>query len=221
MKRKRERFRIIEQRANVIEPSKAHYSSIRGRWNSFYFQNENPITVELACGRGEYTTGLATICPEKNFIGVDRKGDRIWKGSTVAEEQGLLNAAFLRAEILSLEHFFAPGEISELWLPFPDPHPGRGKYRRRITGPRFLEMYKRLLVPGSFIRLKTDNPVLYGYTLEQLCKRNDVVDLQHTDDVDQSSLKTECQDIVTRYETQFSVRGETIKYLRFRFDGGL
>src|SRR5688572_24449454 len=118
MKRKLERFKIIEERDNVIERSKDIFENIKGKWRSDYFKNENPITVELACGRGEYTLGLAVRFPDRNFIGVDIKGERIWKGSTLAVEKKLNNVAFLRTPILLIENFFLPGELDEVWQTF-------------------------------------------------------------------------------------------------------
>jgi tRNA (guanine-N7-)-methyltransferase len=217
VKRKQERFRIIEERANVIEPSKPLYRTIRGKWNSDYFQNNFPLTLELACGRGEYTIGLARQVPERNYIGVDIKGERIWKGSTWAEEQKLSNVAFLRTQILMIENFFQPAEVDEIWLTFPDPRPRKRDIKRRLTSPRFIDLYKKLLKPGRYVRLKTDNTKLYEYTLEEMLLRKDIADLQYTTDVYNSPLRPECFDIRTRYEEEFAGKGETIKYLRFRF----
>jgi tRNA (guanine-N7-)-methyltransferase len=217
LKRKQERFRIIESNANVIEPSKPAYQTIKGRWNEYYFKNSNPITLELACGRGEYTIGLARLFPGRNFIGVDIKGERIWKGSTIALEEQMWNVAFLRTNILALENFFEPHEVSEIWLTFPDPRPRKRDVKRRLTSPRYLDLYKRLLTSGAFLRLKTDNTFLYEYTMEQLAGRSDIADLAFTADVYDSDLKNECFDIKTRYEQEFTEKGEKIKYLRFRF----
>lgn len=218
MKRKQERFRIIEERSNVIEPSKPEYLQIKGRWTSAYFKNENPITVELACGRGEYTVELAKRFPDRNFIGVDIKGERIWKGSSWAVEEGLTNVAFLRTQILMIQNFFSPGEIDEIWLTFPDPRPRKRDIKRRLTSPRFMAIYKELLKPGSYVRLKTDNTGLYAYTLEEMLARTDIEDLVYTDDLYQSPLRPECFDIITRYEKEFAAKGEKIKYLRFKFE---
>ncbi|HYG18818.1 MAG TPA: tRNA (guanosine(46)-N7)-methyltransferase TrmB [Ohtaekwangia sp.] len=217
MKRKQERFRIIEARNNVIEPSKPSYLTIKGQWRSDYFKNTNPITLELACGRGEYTVGLGKLYPERNHIGVDIKGERIWKGSTWAEEAGLANVAFLRTQILAIESFFAEGEVDEIWLTFPDPRPKKRDIKRRLTSSRFLDMYKKLLKPGSYLRLKTDNTSLYAYTLGEIQLRSDIADLRYTNDLYQSDLRPECFDIRTRYEEEFTAKGEKIKYLRFRF----
>jgi tRNA (guanine-N7-)-methyltransferase len=217
MKRKLERFRIIEERDNVIERTKDIYDSIKGKWHSSYFRNNNPITLELACGRGEYSVNLAKRFPEKNFIGVDIKGERIWKGSTLALENQLTNVAFLRTPILLIENFFEPGEIDEIWITFPDPRPRKRDIKRRLTSPRYMDIYKKLVKGGSYIRLKTDNSQLYSYTLEETQNRNDIDDLQFTDDLYSSDLRTECFDIRTRYEEMFAAKGEKIKYMRFRF----
>ncbi|MBX2946916.1 MAG: tRNA (guanosine(46)-N7)-methyltransferase TrmB [Cyclobacteriaceae bacterium] len=217
MKRKQERFRIIEERDNVLEPTKPLFRQIKGNWLTGYFKNTNPISVELACGRGEYTVGLASLFPDRNFIGVDIKGERIWKGSTIAVEKQLANVAFLRTQILHIENFFDREEIDELWLTFPDPRPRKRDIKRRLTSPRFLEMYKRLVRPGGIVRLKTDNTSLFQYTLEELENRSDITDLVYTFDLYQSDLRPECFDIKTRYEEAFASQGETIKYLRFRF----
>ncbi len=217
MKRKQERFRIIEERTNVIEPSKPIYNQIKGKWSSDYFKNDHPITVELACGRGEYSVGLGALFPQRNYIGVDVKGERIWKGSTWAVERGLTNVAFLRTQILAIENFFGPDEIDEIWMTFPDPRPRKRDIKRRLTSPRFLEMYKRLLRPQGFFRLKTDNTILFEYTLEELQNRTDITDFAYTKDLYSSDLRPECFDIRTRYEEEFAAKGESIKYLRFRF----
>lgn len=201
----------------MIEPSKPLYQAIKGKWRSDYFRNDNPVTLELACGRGEYTIGLARLFPGYNFIGVDIKGERIWKGSTIALQEQLGNAAFLRTHILMIESFFQPGEVNEIWLTFPDPRPRKRDIKRRLTSPRYLEAYKRLLRPGGFVRLKTDNTSLYEYTLEELRGRSDISDLEYTSDLYSSVLQNECFDIKTRYEQEFTEKGEKIKYLRFRF----
>lgn len=217
MKRKLERFKEIEGQANVIEPSKEIYHYVKGKWNEDFFQNKNPITIELACGRGEYTTGLAKLFPNNNYIGVDIKGERIWKGSSRAREESLNNVAFLRTMILLIENFLADGEVNEIWITFPDPRPRKRDIKRRLTSPRFLAIYKRLLKPGGYVRLKTDNTGLFEYSLEELQNRKDVLDLKFTDDVYNSDLRPECFDIKTRYEEEFASKGERIKYLRFRF----
>lgn len=217
MKRKLERFKEIEALPNVVEPFKEIYHYVKGKWNQDFFKNDNPITLELACGRGEYTIGLAKLFPSRNYIGVDIKGERIWKGSTTAVNENLNNVAFLRTMILLIENFFEEGEVDEIWITFPDPRPRLRDIKRRLTSPRFLEIYKRLLKPGGYVRLKTDNTGLYEFSLEELKSRKDITDLQFTADVYNSELRPECFDIRTRYEEAFASKGEKIKYLRFRF----
>lgn len=217
MKSKLARFKIISERDNVLEPGKELYFSIKGNWNKTYFKNDNPITLELACGRGEYTVGMAEKFPHRNFVGVDIKGDRIWKGSTWAIEKQLENAAFLRAQIHTLENFFADDEVSEIWLTFPDPRPKKRDIKRRLSNNWFLDLYKKLLQPKGVFRFKTDNTDLFNFTLEELALRKDISNLKVTHDVYQSELKDEVMDIKTRYELMFAQKGETIKYLRLNF----
>ena len=218
MKNKLERFRIVAERDNVLQAGKDLYFQIKGNWNDLYFKNTNPVTVELACGRGEYSVNLAKKFPDQNFVGVDVKGDRLWKGSTWAVERNLSNVGFLRADILGLATFFNPGEISELWITFPDPRPRKRDIKRRLTGNRYLTIYKPLLNQNGWVRFKTDNTGLFDFTLEELNNREDIVDLQYTHDLYSSNLQSECFDIKTRYEEMFTAEGEMIKYLRFKFD---
>ncbi len=217
MKRKLERFQIISELPNVIEPGKEIYTQIKGKWRTEHFKNENPITLELACGRGEYTIGLAKRFADRNFIGVDIKGDRIWKGSTIAHDDGLSNVAFLRTIILVIENFFEEKEVDEIWLTFPDPRPRKRDIKRRLSGYRYINIYKKLLTPGGYFRFKTDNTDLFNFTLEELNQRSDIKDFKFTHDLYNSDLREECFDIKTKYEEMFERQGETIKYLRFRF----
>jgi tRNA (guanine-N7-)-methyltransferase len=217
MKNKLERFRIVAERDNVLERGKDIFLKIKGNWCSDYFKNSNPITVELACGRGEYTIGLAEQFPQRNHIGVDIKGDRIWKGSGWAIEKNLKNVGFLRTNVLMLMDFFQPGEIDELWITFPDPRPRKRDVKRRLTNPRFLEIYKPLIRPGGYLKFKTDNTALFNYTLEELSLRDDIDDLRYTHDLYADAMRPECWDIKTRYEEMFTAKGESIKYLRFKF----
>jgi tRNA (guanine-N7-)-methyltransferase len=217
VKRKQERFRIIEERENVIEPSKPLYKTVKGKWKTDYFKNDNPITLELACGRGEYTIGLARLFQDRNYVGVDIKGERIWKGSTLAVEEKLSNVAFLRTQILLIENFFEHGEVNEIWLTFPDPRPRKRDVKRRLTSHRYIDLYRKLTRGGCYVRFKTDNTSLFDYTLEELQRRTDIEDFRYTFDVYNSDLRHECFDIKTRYEDEFASKGESIKYLRFRF----
>jgi tRNA (guanine-N7-)-methyltransferase len=217
MKNKLERFRIVAERDNVLERGKDIFLKIKGNWCSDYFKNSNPITVELACGRGEYTIGLAEKFSQRNHVGVDIKGDRIWKGSSWAIEKNLKNVGFLRTNVLMLMDFFQPGEIDELWITFPDPRPRKRDVKRRLTNPRFLEIYKPLIRPGGYLKFKTDNTALFNYTLEELSLRDDIDDLRFTHDLYADEMRPECWDIKTRYEEMFTAKGESIKYLRFKF----
>ena len=216
-RRKLKKFADIADRPNVVEPSKPIYEKIRGNWNKEIFKNSNPITLELACGRGEYTIGLGRKFPDVNHIGVDIKGDRIWKGSGMAIEEGLENVAFLRTHMLELNTFFKTDEVNEIWITFPDPRPRDRDEKRRVTHDRYLDIYKGIIKDGGIVRLKTDNTGLFEYTLEVLKNRQDIKDLVHTFDLYHSKLKEECHDIRTRYEKKFSEEGHDIKYLRFSF----
>lgn len=216
-RRKLVRFAENEQNPNVIQFGKPIFEEIKGNWNEKQFENQNPIVVELACGRGEFTVGLGRVFTDQNFIGVDIKGSRIWKGSSTATEEGIHNVAFLRTQIQQLEQFFAEGEISELWITFPDPYPREGDEKRRLTSPRFLEMYKPMLKAGGTIHFKTDNTDLFNYSLELVQSREDIDVIGFTSDFYQSEWKDDHFGIKTKYEKMFSDKGEKIKYLKFRF----
>ncbi|HLW19464.1 MAG TPA: tRNA (guanosine(46)-N7)-methyltransferase TrmB [Cyclobacteriaceae bacterium] len=214
---KLERFRQNEINRNVIQPGKDIFNQIKGNWNKEQFNNGQPLVVELACGRGEFTVGLARQYPESNFVGVDIKGSRIWKGSTIAIAEGLENVAFLRSQIEQLDEFFAEGEIDELWITFPDPRPREGDEKKRLTSPRFLEMYKPMIKKGGIVHFKTDNTGLFNYTLEVLQDLQETEILAYTHDFYLSQYKDDHFGIQTRYEKMFSDQGEKIKYCKFRF----
>jgi len=214
---KTQKFIDNEASSNVIQPGKTLYEKISGNWNKSYFNNENDIVIELACGKGEYTIGLAQHFPGKNFIGIDIKGARIWSGSQKAQELKLNNVAFLRIHIQNLENHFKKNEISEIWIIHPDPRPKKSDERRRLTNNRFLDMYKRLIKSGGIVRLKTDNDLLYDYTLRTLKQRNDVEIVDSTENLYASELNSEHFDINTKYELRFSAEGYLIKYLKFYF----
>ncbi len=188
---------------------------LRGQWGKEYFHNDNPIVLELGCGKGEYAVGLAQKFPDKNFIGIDIKGARMWTGARRAEEAELKNVAFLRTNIELLPHFFAPDEVSEIWITFPDPQ--MKKERKRLTSTRFLDLYRQVLVANGTVHLKTDSPFLYTYThlLTQLNKLETIVD---TDDLYHSDIVTDILEIRTFYEQQWLDRGLTIKYISFSLD---
>lgn len=188
-----------------------------GKWNSEFFNRSNPITLELGCGKGEYTVGLAAANPDRNYIGVDIKGARMWKGAREVEMKGMDNAAFLRTEIEQISSFFAPGEVDEIWITFPDPQ--MQKARKRLTSSRFLTNYRKFLRQGGIVNLKTDSPFLYEYT-KRLIELNGFEVLMQTDDLYGSGLADPVSSIKTFYEQQWLSRGKTIKLLSFRIDGG-
>jgi tRNA (guanine-N7-)-methyltransferase len=188
---------------------------IKGNWNKKYFQNENPVVLELGCGKGEYTLALAKEFPGMNFIGVDIKGARLWKGAKNAIEMNLLNVAFLKILIERIEDFFEQGEVTEIWIPFPDPYPKPCKYKKRLVSPRYLCLYRKILKPGGNIHFKTDNEGLYHYAVETLKTENSTI-LEYTNDLYNSSLQNPYNTIPTYFEGIFKDQGASIKYIRFR-----
>ena len=185
---------------------------LRGCWRESFFHNDRPIVLELGCGKGEYTVGLGELYPEKNFIGVDVKGARIWTGAKASHEAGMSNVAFLRGEIESLTSFFAPGEVDEIWITFPDPQ--MKKVTKRLTSSRFLKRYLEVLAPGGSIHLKTDSPFLYTYT-KALVELNHQEIITDTADLYDGAFEDKILGIKTYYERQWLSRGLTIKYLHF------
>lgn len=188
---------------------------LKGKWHSDFFGNDNPIVLELGCGKGEYTVGLARRFRDKNYIGIDIKGARMWTGACQAREEKLGNVAFLRTNIELLPHFFSPGEVAEIWITFPDPQ--MKKTRKRLTSTRFLELYREVLAPAGIVHLKTDSPFLYTYT-HLLVELNRLQAMVDTDDLYHSDYVSEILDIKTFYERQWLERGLTIKYISFPLD---
>ena len=216
-RKKLEHFHLNEIRENVIQPGKEKFLTIKGNWAK-HFGNNNPITLEAGCGRGEYTVGLAAVYPERNFIGADIKGARIWKGSDTAESKGYKNVAFLRAIIQNLNDFFAPNELNEIWITFPDPRPKDGDEKLRLTSPRYLDMYREILQPNGKIHLKTDSILLFEYTLEllQSGQIKGVEELVFTRDLYNDDMLNLHHGIQTTYEKMFMNKGFKINYLSFR-----
>lgn len=186
---------------------------MKGRWRADFFRNHHPITLELGCGKGEYTIGLAREYPERNFIGIDIKGARLWRGCKTAEEEHLHHVAFIRTRADHIERIFQPGEVSEIWITFPDPQPG--KERKRLTSPLFLERYRRILSSRGLIHLKTDDRDLFAYTLEVLQKRKAEI-LLATEDLYHEYQEEPAARIQTYYESVWLEAGKKISYLRFR-----
>lgn len=216
---KLEKFADVSRFKNCMS---FHYSEFekgfktKGSWLEAMFNNKNPIVLELGCGQGEYTVGLAKANPDKNFIGVDIKGNRIWTGAKACLENNIQNAAFLRTRIDFIEHCFAEEEVSEIWITFPDPQPQKPRAKKRLTHPLFLERYKKILQKGGILHLKTDSTSLYLYTLEVI-KTLDLPLHWHTPDLYNNcpSHRLELIEINTYYEKLFHGKGEDIKYISF------
>jgi len=190
----------------------ANRFALKGIWNKEFFKNDHPIVLELGCGKGEYTTGLAKLFPEKNFIGIDIKGSRMWSGAKEVKQYELINSGFIRTNIELLSHFFGPDEISEIWITFPDPQ--MKKTKKRLTSTRFLSQYCEILKPGGVIHLKTDSDFLYKYTLATIEENKFPVQV-NTDDLYGSGMADKILSIRTSYEQQWIDRGKKIKYLRY------
>jgi tRNA (guanine-N7-)-methyltransferase len=186
---------------------------MRGNWGKEFFGNDNPIVIELGCGRGEYTVGLARRYPDKNFIGVDIKGARMWTGATEAIRDGLKNVGFLRTNIEIIDHFFAPGEVSEIWLTFPDPQ--MKKHTKRLTSSLFLQRYRNIMVPDGIVHLKSDSNFMFTYT-RYITEVNKLPVVSCIEDIYADGEAVEPLDIKTYYEQQWLSCGIYIKYISFR-----
>jgi tRNA (guanine-N7-)-methyltransferase len=185
---------------------------MKGRWNELFFKNDYPIVLELGCGKGEYTVGLAEIFPNKNFIGVDIKGARLWTGAKQSFQKGMKNVAFLRTNIEMIHHFFSENEVSEIWLTFPDPQ--MKKVTKRLTATNFIKSYQQFLKNNGLIHLKTDSNFMFSYTCEMV-KVNQFSVLFSDDNLYSSDLNDPILSIKTFYEQQWIDRGLTIKYIQF------
>ena len=188
----------------------------KGQWHTF-FGNDNPIVLELGCGKGEYTIGLAKRYPNKNFIGIDIKGARFWRGAKTAIEDQLSNVAFVRTQIELVDHLFDAGEVSEIWITFPDPQIKYKRTKHRMTNPIFLERYKRILSSKGCVHLKTDSEYMHGYTLGLLQGLGLPIDYANHDIYKNEGAAPEVLEIQTFYENQYLAQNKPITYLRFRF----
>jgi tRNA (guanine-N7-)-methyltransferase len=213
-RRKLHYYQFSEEALNVIQAGKPLYTAVKGKWNELYFKNNAPIVLELACGKGEYTLGMGKLFPEKNFIGMDIKGDRIARGSKAATEAGLTNVGFLRAGIQYSDEFFASEELSEIWLIHPDPQVRDRDEDKRLTNPVFLALYARMIKSGGLFCLKTDSDFLYRYSMEAIGAAPEFEILDDTDDLYNSPLLAEHHNVKTHYEGIFVAKGETIKYIK-------
>ena len=214
-KDKLRRFAEIETFANVYQLEEGQ--ALKGNWANNHFKNSNPIVLELACGKGEYSVNLARLFADKNFIGIDYKGNRIWRGAKTAIEEGINNVAFLRIQIENILDYFAEGEIDEIWITFPDPQPQDSREKKRLTFPAFLNRYKLVLKPGGCVNLKTDNDQLYAYTVEKTAELNLIVH-KNTDHLYTSDLVDDVLSIKTYYEKKYLLHDKNINYIQFSFE---
>ena len=220
-KRKLIRFAELETFDNVYQPKYEEISGgeycLKGKWAERVFGNNNPIVLEIGCGKGEYTVGLARLFPDKNFIGIDIKGARIWRGAKTAIEEKIPNVAFLRAFVEQIDAIFAEGEVDEMWITFPDPQ--MNKARKRLTGSKLLAQYRKYLKPNGLVHLKTDSGFLYQYTIELIKKNGMTCNVDNNDLYLQGGADDKILSIRTFYEQQWLNRGKTIKYVQFMLDG--
>ena len=214
-KDKLRRFAEITEFDNVIELDDGKI--LKGSWSGKQFKNDNPIILELGCGKGEYTVNLAKLFPEINFIGIDYKGNRIWRGAKTALEENINNVAFLRIQIENLLDYFSKNEISEIWITFPDPQPQVSREKKRLTSPRFLIMYKAILQNGGLVHLKTDSDLMYIYTLQKI-KEQKLTKHISTDNLYVSEFADKVLSIKTYYEKKYLADNKNINYVKFSFD---
>jgi tRNA (guanine-N7-)-methyltransferase len=214
-KDKLRRFAEINTFKNVVQMDAG--KPFQGNWANGFFANTNPVVLELACGKGEYTVNLARLFPDKNFIGVDYKGNRIWRGAKTAIEEGIHNVGFLRIQIENLLDYFGPGEIDEIWITFPDPQPQLSREKKRLTSSRFLVMYHPLLKPGGSVHLKTDNDGLHQYTANKITELGLPLHIR-TEDLYHSEHADEVLSIKTYYEKKYLKDNKNINYLKFSFE---
>lgn len=213
-KDKLRKFAEVSTFKNVVQLDAG--KEYKGKWGKEFFKNDKPLILELACGKGEYTVNLAKLFPEKNFIGIDYKGNRIWRGAKTALEEGIDNVGFLRIQIETILEHFEKGEVSEIWITFPDPQPQDSREKKRLTNPVFLERYKEILVPQGIMHLKTDNDGFFAYTLEQIELQSLPV-LKETKDLYHSDLVDEVLSIKTYYEKKYLAEDKNINYVQWKF----
>ncbi|APS37830.1 MULTISPECIES: tRNA (guanosine(46)-N7)-methyltransferase TrmB [Salegentibacter] len=219
-KNKLRRFRENETFENVIQPSREELEkdqfSLKGKWNKDFFKNDNPIVLELGCGKGEYTIGLSKQDATKNFIGIDIKGARFWRGAKTAIEENLENVAFLRAQIELIDRVFAENEVDEIWITFPDPQIKYKRTKHRLTNAEFLQKYNHILKPEGLVNLKTDSEFMHGYTLGLLHGEGHEILYAHHDIYENEYSPKAVREIQTFYEKQYLDQGKPITYIQFR-----
>ncbi|MFK8268543.1 tRNA (guanosine(46)-N7)-methyltransferase TrmB [Capnocytophaga cynodegmi] len=219
-KNKLKRFKENETFTNVLQPKRDELLSeqfpFKGKWNELYFKNNNPIVLELGCGKGEYSVGLAKRYPNKNFIGIDIKGARFWRGAKTAIEENIENVAFLRTQIELIEHCFAQGEVSEIWITFPDPQIKYKRTKHRLTNTEFLNRYKNILATDGYIHLKTDSEFMHGYTLGLLHGLGYNVLYANHNIYNSDGVPSEVTEIQTFYEKFYLEQNKPITYIKFQ-----
>ncbi len=222
-KRKLQRFAENETFNHFFQPGWEELSvgfSLRGKWNHNFFGNNNPIIIEMGCGKGEYTVDLSNKYPEQNFIGIDKKGARMWRGAKTSSEENRLNVAFVRIRAENIGMVFGVEEIDQIWITFPEPQPNSPRHSKRFTSPEFIERYRKVLKPGGIIHLKTDNDMFYNYTLDVIKDGGHFL-LYTNSDLYANAGDPEVKDVIdvqTHYEKIWLQQGLTIKYLRFRLN---
>lgn len=218
-KNKLKRFKENETFSNVIQPEREELTSgrfeLKGNWNTKFFKNNHPIVLELGCGKGEYTVALAKKNPNKNYIGIDIKGARFWRGAKTALDENLTNIAFIRTQIELIEFLFSENEVSEIWITFPDPQIKYKRTKHRLTNQDFLNRYKKVLSPQGIIHLKTDSEFMHGYTLGLLHGLNQEIQYAHHDVYSNEYSPREVTGIQTFYEKQYLEEGKKITYIAF------
>jgi len=219
-KRKMHKYYEVQSFRNVIDVShfkpNITYDS-KGEWSAYHFGNNHPVILELACGKGEYTLGLARLFPEKNIVGIDIKGERIWRGAKTAIEEPLDNVMFIRGYIDHITNFFGQAEVDEIWITFPDPYLKDRKEHKRLTHPEFLNRYKSILKPNGIIHLKTDSPELYEFTQSVISNQNLKL-IEQIDDIYSKACIPEILSIQTTYEKKHIANGRTIRYISFQLN---
>jgi len=219
-KNKQKRFKENETFSNLLQPDRQTLLDdnfeLKGKWHKDFFKNDNPIVLELGCGKGEYSLGLAERYPEKNFIGIDIKGARIWRGAKTALEKEMKNVGFIRMQIELLDKAFAEGEVSEIWITFPDPQIKYKRLKHRLTNPNFLELYKKIMEKNGILHLKTDSEYLHGYTLGLLQGLGHEILYAHHDIYKNTEAPEILTNIQTFYEKQFLEINKPITYIKFK-----
>ena len=220
-KNKLKRFKENETFSNVIQPTREEVLNntlmLKGNWNRNFFKNQNPIVLELGCGKGEYSVNLATMFPEKNFLGIDIKGARFWRGAKTALAEKINNVGFLRTQIELVDCIFDENEVDEIWITFPDPQIKYKRTKHRMTNPDFLNKYKKILKPNGMVHLKTDSEYMHGYTLGLLQGLGLTIEYAHHDVYGTTNAPKEVTAIQTYYESQYLAINKKITYLRFNF----